>query len=75
MTKLQELRKAKGYSQSELADRAGVKLHVMQHYETGYRSIDGANLATLTALAGALGVKLYDLLADAQLAQDVKRHT
>lgn len=75
MTKLQEIRKAKGYTQNELADRSGVKLRAVQHYEIGARSIDGAALETLVALAGALGVKVYDLLEDDRLAQDVKRTT
>lgn len=75
MTKLQEIRKSRGYSQSELADRSGVKLQTLQRYEIGARNIDGAAVGTLVALACALGVKVYDLLEDDRLAQDVKRTT
>lgn len=75
MTKLQEIRKRRGYSQDELAERSGVKVGTIKRYEIGYRSIDGAGLDTLTALADALGAKLYDLLEDNELAERVKRAT
>lgn len=45
------LRAERGWTQEELADRAGLATRTVQHAESG-RSV---SLATLAALAGALG--------------------
>ena len=73
--KLQELRKNKNLSQSQLAELSGVKLRMIQQYEIGARSIDGAKLETLCSLAVALGVNLWDILDSEELAEKVKRCT
>lgn len=73
MSKLQELRKAKGFSQSELAEQSGVKKRLIQDYEQlnnnfDHRSkIDGAGLDKLLPLAIALDCKISDLLEDENL--------
>ena len=61
---LQEKRKKKGLSQSELAAVSGVKLRAIQVYEIGQRDINGAKLDTLCKLALALDCKVVDLLTD-----------
>ena len=70
--KLQELRKNKNLSQSQLADLSGVKLRMIQQYEIGARNIDGAKLETLCSLALALDCKVYDLLESKELINKVK---
>lgn len=71
MKNLQRIRKERGYSQNQLAELSGVKKQTIQRYEMGYRSIDGANLDTLTALAGALNVPFYDLIENPELKQKI----
>ena len=44
---LQKLRKAAGLSQSQLANKAGIRVQVLQQYEQGVRDLSGAKLATL----------------------------
>ena len=61
-TKLQELRKNSGYSQSELAERSGVNKRMIQQYEIGAKDINKAAGATLLALARVLGCEVEDLL-------------
>lgn len=62
VTKLQQLRKNSGYSQSELADRSGVNKRMIQQYEIGAKDINKAAGTTLLALARVLGCEVEDLL-------------
>ena len=62
VTKLQELRKKCGYSQSELANLSGVNKRMIQQYEIGAKDINKAAGVTLLALARVLGCEVEDLL-------------
>ena len=62
MTKLKEKRMQKGMSQSQLAEKAGVNLRMLQFYEQGRKSIDQAAAITVCALADALDCNVRDLL-------------
>ena len=61
-TKLQEIRKNSGYSQRELAEKAGVNLRTLQQYELRAKDINKAASGTLLALAKVLGCKIEDLM-------------
>ncbi len=61
-TKLQQLRKICGYSQSELAAKAGVNLRTLQQYETRAKDINKASAKTVETLAIVLGCRVEDLL-------------
>ena len=61
-TNLQTLRKAGGYSQKELADKAGVSLRMIQQYEQRAKDINKAAAINLFALAQVLGCRAEDLL-------------
>jgi transcriptional regulator with XRE-family HTH domain len=58
--KVRDLRKERGWSQQELAGRAGISMQTVSNLETG-RHVPG--IATLSKIAGALGVPLPALLA------------
>jgi XRE family transcriptional regulator, regulator of sulfur utilization len=58
--KVRDLRKERGWSQQELADRAGISMQTVSNLETS-RHVPG--IVTLSKIAGALGVPLPDLLA------------
>jgi transcriptional regulator with XRE-family HTH domain len=58
--KVRDLRKERGWSQQELADRAGISMQTVSNLETGRHVPE---IATLSKIAGALGVPLPDLLA------------
>lgn len=60
--KLQEIRKAAGLSQKELAERSGVTLRMIQQYEQRAKDINKASASNLFALARALGCKAEDLM-------------
>ena len=61
-TKLQILRKNCGYSQRELAEKAGVNLRTLQQYELKAKDINKAASGTLLALAKVLGCKIEDIM-------------
>ena len=71
--KLQEVRQKRNLSQSQLADLAGVSKQVLQRYEIGYRSIDGADLEKLCDIAIALNCKIYDILESDVLIEKLKK--
>jgi transcriptional regulator with XRE-family HTH domain len=60
--KLQELRKAAGLSQGELAKVSGISARVLQGYEQGQRDINGIGIKRAAALAEALGCRIEDLI-------------
>ena len=75
MTKLKEQRTKAKLTQAELAAVSGVKLRTIQHYESGARKLDGANLDTLCTLALALNCKVYDILENDQLKIKLQKTT
>ena len=62
MTKLKEVRQAKGLTQKQLAEVTGNSLRTLQHYEQGSKDLNQAAATTVYGLAKALGVKIEDLL-------------
>lgn len=60
--RLQELRKEKGWSQSDLSEKSGVKLTTIQKLERGYNNILKARFDTLYALAKTFGVSVEYLV-------------
>ena len=70
--KLQEIRKKRGYSQSELSLLTNISVKTIQKYEIGERNIDGAKLETLCDLAIALDVSISDIVEDETLKTKLK---
>lgn len=61
-TKLKQLRTNRGFSQAELAQKAGVALRMIQLYEQKVNDIDNAQAGTLCKLANALNCEIKELL-------------
>ena len=62
--RLKALRGASGLSQSQLAQKTGVSLRTLQHYEQGTKNLNGAHLDTLLKLCIALDCSLNALITD-----------
>ena len=62
MVKLKEVRQAKGWSQSKLAENTGLNVRTLQHYEQGSKVFDHARLDTILRCAIALDCKIEDLI-------------
>ncbi len=72
---LKEIRQSRGLSQSQLAEKSGLTVRTLQHYEQGSRSIDGAKLNTLIDLATALNCSVSDILISEELKEKCKKAT
>ena len=62
MTNLQEIRKKRGLTQSELAGLSGISLRTLQHYERGEFDFGNIGVSAMIRLSVALGCRLSDLL-------------
>lgn len=58
--KLEEIRKAKGYTRKELAEKSGVNETTIKFLEKGINNPNEAKLMTLVLLAKALKCKVRD---------------
>ena len=61
-TKLVKIRKEKGLSQSQLAERSGVHPKAISKLERGERPLSNLRLSTALALADALQVDPHQLI-------------
>lgn len=61
-SKLQEIRKARGFTQQQLSDASGVTLRMIQLYEEKQNDIQKAQVNVVLRLARALGCEIEDLL-------------
>ena len=61
-SKLKVQRIARNFTQKELADRTGISLRTIQHYEQRSKDLNKASGATLSVLAQTLGCRMEDLL-------------
>lgn len=59
---LQKKRQEAKLSQSQLAEKAGVSLRTLQHYEIGDKDIRKAAVETVLALAEAIGCDLKEII-------------
>lgn len=60
MFKLKEIRKAKGLTLQELADKSGVKIETIRSLEYEINNPSNAKISTLIKLAKALKCKVRD---------------
>ena len=62
MNKLKTARLKVGLSQSQLAEKSGVSVRMIQYYEQGVKDINKAAVITVLKLADALGVDVRELI-------------
>ena len=61
-SRLQEIRKARGFTQQQLSDASGVSLRMIQLYEQKQNDISKAQVNVVISLAKALGCDVEDLI-------------
>lgn len=59
---LKELRKSKGFSQSQLSRLSGVSVRMIQYYEQGRNDINNTSAITVYHLCKALDCSFEDIL-------------
>lgn len=74
MKKLKEMRLAAGLSQSQLAEKAGTNIRVLQHYEQGSKNFDHARIDILLKYCLALDCKLSDLIETPEYLELLKQY-
>ena len=72
--KLKEMRQAAGLSQSQLAEKAGINVRTLQHYEQGSKLFDHARIDTILKICLALNCKLDDIIENQEYIDLIKRY-
>lgn len=73
--KLKAWRQAKGLSQSQLAEKTGINLRTIQHYEQGSKNFDHARIDTIMRVCVALDCRLDDILENPEYVELAKKVT
>lgn len=60
--KLKEKRMKVGLSQSQLADKAGINVRTLQHYEQGSKIFDHARIDTILKVCNALNCRFDEII-------------
>ena len=71
--KLKEMRQTKGLSQSQFAEKTGINLRTVQHYEQGSKNFDHARIDTILKTCIVLNCKLEDILENPEYVELVKK--
>lgn len=70
--KLQKMRLDRGLSQSQLAEKTGINVRTIQHYEQGSKNFDHARIDTIMKCCIALQCKLEDIIEDQSFIKLIK---
>ena len=71
--KLKEMRQYKGLSQSQLAEKTGINVRTIQHYEQGSKNFDHARIDTIMKICIALHCKLEDVIENQEYVDLIKK--
>lgn len=75
MTKLKDVRVASGLTQAQLAEKAGINVRVLQHYEQMTKNFDHARVDTLLKVCVALNCKLEDVIENSEYLELLKKYS
>lgn len=62
--RMKTLRTASGLSQSQLAQKTGLNVRTLQHYEQGTKDLNVARLSTILKICNALHCRLQDIITE-----------
>lgn len=71
--KLKEMRQSRGLSQSQLAEKTGINVRVLQHYEQGSKNFDHARIDTIMKVCIALHCKMEDVIENSEYLELIKK--
>lgn len=71
--KLKEMRQSKGLSQSQLAEKTGINVRTIQHYEQGSKNFDHARIDTIMKVCIALHCKMEDVIENPEYLELIKK--
>lgn len=71
--KLKEMRQSRGLSQSQLAEKTGINVRTIQHYEQGSKNFDHARIDTILKCCIALNCRLEDLIENEEYVELINK--
>ena len=71
--KLKEIRQAKGLSQSKLAEKTGISIRTIQHYEQGAKDFNHARIDTILKVCVTLNCKLEEIIDNPDYIELMKK--
>ena len=71
--KLKEKRQAAGFSQSQFAEKIGMSLRTLQHYEQGSKNFDHARIDTILKVCIALNCRPEDIIENQEYIDLIKK--
>lgn len=71
--KLKEMRKARGLSQAQLAEKTGINVRTLQHYEQGSKNFDHARVDSILRVCIALDCKLEDIVENPEYVDLIRK--
>lgn len=74
MSKLKTKRMEAGLSQSQLAEKTGINVRTLQHYEQGSKIFDHARLDTLLKICTALNCGLTDVIENSEYIELINEY-
>ena len=74
MSKLKEMRQAKGLSQSQLAEKANMNVRTLQHYEQGSKIFDHARIDTILRVCLALNCKIDEIIENKEYLKLLEKY-
>lgn len=74
MSKLQEARKKAGLSQSQLAEKAGMNVRTLQHYEQGSKIFDNARIDTILKVCLSLRCRIRDVIENPEYVKLLREY-
>lgn len=67
------MRQAANLSQSQLAEKAGLSLRTLQHYEQGAKEFDHARIDTILKICLVLNCKLEDIIENQEYLEMLRK--
>lgn len=74
MSNIKKVRIEKGLTQAQLAEKSGLNIGTLRHYEQGSKNLDNAKIETLMDICDALDCKLYEIIQNEELQERVKNY-
>lgn len=71
--KLKKIRQSKGLSQLQLAEKTGINIRTLQHYEQGSKNFDHARIDTILKVCIVLNCKLEDIIEKQEYIDMLKK--
>ena len=74
MSNIKKVRIEKGLTQAQLAEKSGLNIGTLRHYEQGSKNLDNAKIETLMDICDALDCRLYEIIQNETLQERVKNY-